>query len=278
MMSAIRQDSRNIEKEKFPRSPFAFNGTARPQEIIGDFHYQLPRKEEVNQGLLKQRAGFIMTSYVNSRREIPRYVIILRDGVSESQHTMVMRNEFPAIKEGIQKALDDINKVSKTEIPRFAVSIVTKRHSHRLYQKKGNVIFNIPPMVAIDTEIVKKSGNELIFVSHCPLQGTAQPILVNTLINENVFNSNDELVRLLAALSCTHQKSTSIVSLPETIYAADEYAKRGSDVFEAYKIWLAQRRETLPMKQMNEERQYDWEVITENLCYHTSRFKKTRIA
>uniref|UniRef100_A0A1I7U485 Piwi domain-containing protein n=1 Tax=Caenorhabditis tropicalis TaxID=1561998 RepID=A0A1I7U485_9PELO len=257
---------------------FAFNGTSRPQEIIGDFHYQLPRKEEVNQGLLKQRAGFIMTSYVASRKGIPENIVILRDGVSEGQHMMVVSNEFPAIKEGIQEALEAINKVNKANhaIPKFALSIVTKRHAHRLYQKKDEVISNVPPMIAIDTEIVKKSGNELIFVSHCPLNGTVQPIIVNTLINENVFKSNAELVRLLAALSCAHQKSTSIVSLPETIYAADEYAKRGSDVFETYKAWMSQRGIALPM--IEEESQYDWDKITQELCYHTSVFKKIRMA
>uniref|UniRef100_A0A1I7TI51 NR LBD domain-containing protein n=1 Tax=Caenorhabditis tropicalis TaxID=1561998 RepID=A0A1I7TI51_9PELO len=63
---------------------------------------------------------------------------------------------------------------------------------------------------------------------------TVWAIIVNTLINETVFKSNDELVCLFAAFSCTHQKSTSIASLPET---ADEYAKRGSEIFETYKLY-----------------------------------------
>ena len=66
-------------------------------------------------------------------------------------------------------------------------------------------------------------------------KGTAQPLLVNMLYNDDIFKTNDEIVQLLAAMCCAHQSSNRIISLPETIYAADEYAKRGANMFQAYK-------------------------------------------
>uniref|UniRef100_A0A1I7TES2 Piwi domain-containing protein n=1 Tax=Caenorhabditis tropicalis TaxID=1561998 RepID=A0A1I7TES2_9PELO len=253
---------------------FAYNGTLDPEVIIGDFHYQLPRNEEVDEAILRQRAGMMLNHYVDSRKTFPENIVILRDGVSEGQHKMVVDKEFTAIKQGIQTALKNIYNNKPFSMPKFALSIVTKRHAHRLF-KNDTKIENVKSMIAIDSGIVKKSANELIFVSHCPLKGTAQPILVNTLINESVFSNNNQLVNVLAALSCAHQKSTTIVSLPETVYAADEYAKRGADIFETYKMW---HKGTLPTIEDNDGVvQYNWSLITRDLCYHQSAFKNRRI-
>ncbi|KAF1768746.1 hypothetical protein GCK72_000559 [Caenorhabditis remanei] len=252
---------------------FGFNGTAHPEAIIGDFHYQLPRTEQVDDEVLKTRANFILTQYATARKKFPDQIVILRDGVSEGQHAMVVNDEFAAIKDGIMTCLKN-NK--QTKVPALALLIVTKRHANRLFVKDTQGISNVPPLTAIDQGIVRKNGNEVIFVSHCPLQGTAQPIVINMLHNEKVFKTNDELVQLMSVMCCAHQSSTTIVSLPETIYAADEYAKRGADIFQAYK---SQPGVVLPTKVTEETgEQLDFLNITQTLCYFKSSFKGRRIA
>ncbi|CAB03833.1 Piwi domain-containing protein [Caenorhabditis elegans] len=249
---------------------FGFNGTACPEAFIGDFHYQLPRHEQVDEHLLKLRARFMLNHYITSRKKYPQQVVILRDGVSEGQHKMVRNEEFQAIKQSIMNVFNE----KKAKAPSFALLVVTKRHANRLLIKDQNGYTNVPPLTAIDQTIVKKQGNEVIFVSHCPLNGTAQPIVINTLVNDGIFKTNDQLVQFITALCCAHQKSTNIVSLPESIYAADEYAKRGADLFQSYKL----KHRDLPTTTIDDSTQLDYEKITLILCFQTSSFKNKRIA
>lgn len=248
---------------------FGFNGTKTAEAIIGDFHYQLPRKEKVDGAVLKTRARFMLNHYLTSRRQYPEHVVVLRDGVSEGQHGMVRSEEFPMIQQGIMEVFN----AGKKSAPAFALLIVTKRHANRLYVKDDTGIINVPPLTAIDQAIVRNNGTEVIFVSHCPLNGTAQPIVINMLLNEKVFKTNDELVKLMAVLCCAHQSSTTIVSLPETIYAADEYAKRGSDLFQAYKTQCLESRTPLPTDQ---DGQLDFLTLTQKLCYQSTKTFNTR--
>ncbi|KAF1749177.1 hypothetical protein GCK72_025644 [Caenorhabditis remanei] len=260
---------------------FAYNGTKTPDAVIGDFHYQLPRKEQVDADVLTLRAKIMLNQYASSRKKLPEHIIIMRDGVSEDQHAMVMSEEFPAILSGIKEVFVAKNQKK----PRFAVIIVKKRHANRLYTKKNGVISNAPPLTAIDRKIVRRDGNELIFLSHGVIEirgeqkGTAQPLLVNMLYNDDIFKTNDEIVQLLAAMCCAHQSSNRIISLPETIYAADEYAKRGANMFQAYKQKCLQENVPIPTVSVGEnETQLNFMEITKQLCYDTSCFKAKRIA
>lgn len=96
-------------------------------------------------------------------------------------------------------------------------------------------MINARHLTVVDHTIVRQNLNEMIFLSHCPIIGTAQPILLNVLVNNNVFKTKEEIVKLITALCSTHQSSTNIISLPDTVFAADEYAKRGADIFFAFK-------------------------------------------
>lgn len=159
----------------------------------------------------------------------PTNVIILRDGVSEGQYRMVLGHEVVAIEKGFAVSLEK----RKLEMPSVAVIVATKRHANRLFVDNGKGMENVAPFLAVDHTIVRKDANEILFVSHCPLGGTSQPLLLNVLKNEQVFKSNLEIVDLMSALCAAHQASLNTISLPETIYAADEYAKRGADMFAA---------------------------------------------
>ncbi|EGT47963.1 hypothetical protein CAEBREN_07338 [Caenorhabditis brenneri] len=265
---------------------FAYNSTKSREMFIGDFAYQSSRHERVDEQILKEKTKDILNKYGISHHKAPSSIIILRDGVSEGQHQMVYDDEFPSIEQAVTEFVQEKNKFFKEQKknivvtqPAIALLVITKRHANRLYQRdEQGVIKNVSPLLAVDTVVVKKAGNEMLFVSHCPLKGTAQFIAVHTIINQKVFTKNDEIVRLLAALSCARQVSTSVVSLPESIYAADDYAKRGADLFREWKLLMVETGGEVPMVHTENGMQFDWRAITERLNYQNSCFKNIRIA
>lgn len=265
---------------------FSYNATKSLEMFIGDFAFQPSRHERVDEEILKEKTKDVLNKFGIAHGKAPTNIIILRDGVSEGQHLMVYENEFPAIQGAVTEFINEKNKMfkdTKKNIvlthPSMALLVITKRHANRLYERdqKGQIC-NVSPLLAVDTVVVKKAGNELLFVSHCPLKGTSQFIAVHTIVNQKVFTKNDEIVRLMAALSCAHQVSTSVVSLPESIYAADEYAKRGADLFKEWKTMLMEQGEPIPTMHTEQGLQYDWRAITEFLSYQNSIFKNIRIA
>ncbi|CAO4361089.1 unnamed protein product [Caenorhabditis nigoni] len=253
---------------------FGYNGTSVPEAIIGDFHYQLPRNEQVDPAVLTLRAKLMTNAYVKARKMWPANVLILRDGVSEGQNAMVRLEEFPAIQNGVMEAFKG-NK-DKNAKPAFALLVVLKTNSNRLYLKTPqNGIENVPPMTAVDHTIVKKEGVEIVMVCHHPLNGTAQPVLINMLVNERVFKTNEQIVNLMGATCCAHQVSTGITSIPEPICAADDYAKRGADLFTKYQ---EEKRNNMPTIEVDGVLQLDFDRITRDLCFEFTRFKLNRMA
>lgn len=265
---------------------FAYNSTKSQEKFIGDFAYQSSRHERVDQQILKEKTKDILNKYGISHNKAPSSIIILRDGVSEGQHQMVYDDEFPSIEQAVTEFVDEKNKFFKEKKmnivvtqPSIALLVITKRHANRLYERnEQGAICNVSPLLAVDTVVVKKAGNEMLFVSHSPSKGTAHFIAVHTIVNQKVFTRNDEIVRLLAALSCARQASTSVASLPESIYAADDYAKRGADLFREWKSLMSETGGEVPMLETRYGLQYDWNKITEKLCYENSVFKSIRIA
>ncbi|UMM11910.1 hypothetical protein L5515_000953 [Caenorhabditis briggsae] len=255
---------------------FGYNGTSVPEAIIGDFHYQLPRNEQVDPSVLTLRAKLMTNAYVKARKMWPANVLILRDGVSEGQNAMVRLEEFPAIQKGVMDAFKG-NK-DKDAKPAFALLVVLKTNSNRLYLRTQTQsgIENVPPMTAVDHTIVKKEGVEMVMVCHHPLNGTAQPVLINMLVNEKVFKTNDQIVNLMGATCCAHQVSTGITSIPEPICAADDYAKRGADLFTKYQ---EENRNNMPtIEGPDGVLQLDFDKITRELCFEFTRFKLNRMA
>ena len=69
----------------------SFNGAEHPENFIGDFHYQEPRKEQVTSSILTDRVQWMLNLFTKHRK-LPENIIILRDGVSDGQFKMVSLN------------------------------------------------------------------------------------------------------------------------------------------------------------------------------------------
>lgn len=67
----------------------SFNGAKNAETFIGDYHFQLPRKEEVGDHILIDRIKWMLGLFYKNRKRLPENIFFLRDGVSEGQYNMV---------------------------------------------------------------------------------------------------------------------------------------------------------------------------------------------
>ncbi|KAK6043097.1 hypothetical protein COOONC_19397 [Cooperia oncophora] len=100
--------------------------------------------------------------------------------------------------------------------------------------KQNPVAYGNPQAgTVVDTDVVRNDITEFYMQSHHAFQGTAKPTSYQVIVDENDM-SMDEVQSLMLALTFHHQISGAAVSLPEPVYQADEWAKRGNNIFNAY--------------------------------------------
>ncbi|EYB95206.1 hypothetical protein Y032_0162g3407 [Ancylostoma ceylanicum] len=251
---------------------FSFNGTAQPECFIGDYHFQTPRKERVESLILNARFKWMLGLYSRHRGKWPRSILITRDGVSEGQYRMVVEEELGAIKE----ACEEFGRLNGEEswMPLFTVIIATKRHNARFFVQNGRIIENPKPATVVDTDVVRNDITEFYIQSHRPLQGTAKATSYQVIVDENNISS-DEIQSLMLALTFHHQISDAPVSIPEPVYQADEWAKRGKDIWKAY----TDRHNAILMKERGEYAEYpiDFEAMTKRLAFWNTKLENRRV-
>ncbi|CAB3410843.1 unnamed protein product [Caenorhabditis bovis] len=247
---------------------FSFNGASHKEAFIGDFHYQYPKREQVDSNILKRRMKWMIDKFVTNRRKYPAFILIIRDGVSEGQYAMVMTEELTAIRAACQEVAQQKNL--KNWSPKFALVIATKRNSARFFMQNGQNIANVKPLTVIDQDITRSNINEAYIVSANAIQGTAKPICYQLLRNEIGFKNMDEFESFMLALTFHHQICESPISLPEPVYQADEFAKRGNAMWKAY-----ERIHSIP--KIEDGNAADFEFMTENLSYWHSKLDGSRI-
>uniref|UniRef100_A0A7I4XZM4 Piwi domain-containing protein n=1 Tax=Haemonchus contortus TaxID=6289 RepID=A0A7I4XZM4_HAECO len=250
---------------------FSFNGAVHREMFIGDYHFQIPRREKVEHSVLNARFKWMLELFLKNRGVWPEHVIITRDGVSEGQYRMVIDEELFAIKE----ACEEFGNIRGRDswMPRFTVIVATKRHNARFFVEKRG-IENPLPATVVDTDVVRNDITEFYIQSHRPVQGTAKPTAYQVLVDDNDM-SMDGVQSLMLALTFHHQISGAPVSLPEPVYQADEWAKRGKNVFNAF-----MERYNPPLKK--ERGEYaalpiDFEEMTNKLAFWHTELEDRRV-
>lgn len=67
--------------------------------------------------------------------KLPKYVLYLRDGVSESQYIAVRRSEVDHIHGVFRELATELKiKLSEKDLPQITAIVVTKRHHTRFYE------------------------------------------------------------------------------------------------------------------------------------------------
>uniref|UniRef100_A0A915E8P9 Piwi domain-containing protein n=1 Tax=Ditylenchus dipsaci TaxID=166011 RepID=A0A915E8P9_9BILA len=139
----------------------------------------------------------------------PKYIFVLRDGLSEGQFAMAVDEKLKAIKRGCAEFDPE-------------------------YHPKFVFVIESCAWLCDRRQFVREDCPEFFMQSHYPLKGVGKPVEYSVLVDE-IGVSQDELQGLLNSLCYSHQIVNSAISLPEPIYQADELAKRGQNNYLAMK-------------------------------------------
>ncbi|KAL3985659.1 Piwi domain family protein [Acanthocheilonema viteae] len=250
----------------------SFNGARCPETFIGDYSFQEPRKEQVTSSILEERIYWILSLFCGNRNGmLPDTVIITRDGVSEGQFKMVMEDEIEAIRQGMRN-FGKAEAGTENYSPNVVCIIACKRHNKRFAVENGRSLENCLPLTVIDRDVTRPDTTEFFMQSHKIIKGTGKLPAYSMPINEANLTM-DEAQSLMMALCFTHQIVNQAISIPEPIYQADEWAKRGRNNFRAM-LRRVGGKERLPILNGGS---IDWNRVTRRLCYMDTGLELTRV-
>lgn len=157
--------------------------------------------------------------------DLPRRIIVFRDGVSEGQFEKTVNTEVGAIKRAARFIGERILKI--TYEPKITFIVVQKRHHTRFFfdQRDSDNKRNALPGTVVDRGIVHPKNFEYYLYSHPGLQGTSRPTKYQVLYDENRMTSDS--VQLLSYQLCfLYARTQRAVSIPSPVYYAHLTADR----------------------------------------------------
>ncbi|KAF2643560.1 Piwi-domain-containing protein [Massarina eburnea CBS 473.64] len=166
-----------------------------------------------------------------NQNRLPTKVIVYRDGVSEGQYSIVMREEYPHFVKAFEKLYGKADKH-----PKISIVVVGKRHHTRFYPtdeggtdgKTGNP----KPGTVVDRGVTGEKLFDFFLLAHQGLQGTSKPAHYVVLKDENKFGA-DQLQGLTHNLCYTFARATRAVSICPPAYYADLLCERGRSYLHA---------------------------------------------
>nr|GMD04126.1 protein argonaute 2-like [Ipomoea batatas] len=162
----------------------------------------------------------LVNTYARLNYVKPKKIVIFRDGVGESQLSMVLNEELDDFKKAICDAKYQ---------PTVTLVVAQKRHPTRMFlqnRRDGGGSSNVPPGTVVDTVVVHPSEFDFYLYSHYGSIGTSKPTHYYVIHDENRFTS-DDLQRLIYNLCFTSARCTKSVSLIPPVFYADLVAYRG---------------------------------------------------
>ncbi|CAG8475064.1 Piwi domain-containing protein [Rhizophagus irregularis DAOM 181602=DAOM 197198] len=171
-------------------------------------------RQEVISDLAEMVKELLKTFYMTCGRK-PERILFYRDGVSEGQFSIVLKDETKSIKEAC-RSLDEKYK------PTITFVVVQKRHHTRFFPtnaRDGDRTGNCSSGTVVDSTIVHPFEFDFYLQSHPNLQGTSRPMHYHVLLDENVFNA-DSLQTLTYNLCYNFARCTRAVSIVPPVYYA----------------------------------------------------------
>ncbi|GES77892.1 piwi domain-containing protein [Rhizophagus clarus] len=202
--------------------------------------------DEMIKDILKEYCDYQKRKGKVNKNEAPRlppYIIMYRDGVSESQFERVLRWELPKIREacaGFRAGYE----------PKIIFSVVGKRHHTRIFpinpqsKKEADRNGNCLVGTVVDKKITHPTLNDFYLQSHYANQGTARPSHY-TILHDDIKLTIDEFQGLSNTLCYNFQRTTSSVSIPAPTYYAHLTCARA-------KMYLTVSRGTIRLPKVHE--------------------------
>lgn len=163
---------------------------------------------------------------------LPTKVIVYRDGVSEGQYPVVLREEWPSFAEAYKKLYG-----AEKNFPKSSLVICTKRGHTRFYPTKQEDSegrnLNVKPGTVVDRGITGERLFDFFLVAHAGLQGTSKPAHYICLRDENKLGA-DQLQRITHNLCYVYGRATRAVSVCPPAYYADLVCERGRSYLHSF--------------------------------------------
>ncbi|KAJ7485142.1 argonaute-like protein [Mycena galericulata] len=166
--------------------------------------------------------------YEKKNKALPQRIIVFRDGVSEGQFDIVVREEKAQILEAFQK-LTTGHRGPKPYRPAVSIVICGKRHHARFYPTTSNLADkngNTQPGTVVDKGVTTVFDFDFYLQAHAGLQGTVKPTHY-TVVYDELKLSADELQQGSNDFSYLYARATKAVSLIPAAYYADLACERG---------------------------------------------------
>lgn len=163
----------------------------------------------------------LMTAALKKYRDLngglPDRIIVYRDGVGDGQLKTVVNHEVPQLKASFKDLPTDYS-------PKFAVVIVKKRISARIFhQPSVDALSNPPPGTVVDSVITKKQWYDFFCVSQSVRQGTVSPTHYNV-IEDSTGLLPDHFQRLTYKLTHLYYNWPGTVRVPAPCQYAHKLA------------------------------------------------------
>ena len=170
---------------------------------------------------------------------LPENILVYRDGVSEGQYGMVLKDELPNLRDACKKRYPPA--MQARGLPRISIAIVGKRHHTRFYptteQGSDGRTGNCQPGTVVDRGVTQARNWDFYLQAHTALQGTARPAHYYMVYDEiftgdkpePVFagkNKADELEQLTMASSHVFGRATKVISTVAAARYADMVCER----------------------------------------------------
>ncbi|KXH25802.1 piwi domain-containing protein [Colletotrichum simmondsii] len=165
-----------------------------------------------------------------NKGNLPEYIVIYRDGVSEGQFTQVLDIELPMIRQACTAMYGNRR-------PKISIIVSVKRHQTRFYPTSEADMDpksrNIKNGTVVDRGITQARYWDFFLTAHTALKGTARPAHYTVLLDE-IFRDKygvgdraaDSLEKLTHDLCYSFGRATKAVSICPPAYYADIVCER----------------------------------------------------
>ncbi|OTA85831.1 hypothetical protein M434DRAFT_376742, partial [Hypoxylon sp. CO27-5] len=191
---------------------------------LGQWPAVLRRQEKPRQEMVTHLEEMLDTRLqlwrTKNNGNLPKNILVYRDGVSEGQYKVVRNEELPKLKKACQKVY------GKENMPDITIVIVAKRHHTRFYTMKNE---NPTPGTIVDHGVTDVFYWDFFLQPHKPLRGAARPTHY-FVVHDQIFRKKygkeggkaaDKLETFTHNLCFIFGRTTGAVSICTPAYYAD---------------------------------------------------------
>eukprot|EP00667_Euglena_gracilis_P001883 EG_transcript_1884 len=157
-------------------------------------------------------------AYQALHRQPPERVVVVRNGVGESQYGTMGRQEVMVVKEEVEKACGPV--------PLLVLLTIKDTRARVFKVDRGAVVNPVPGTVVSGGTIRNSAGyDEFLVVAHGTTQGTVQPLKIVVLHNSIPGLPLVDVQRFVVQLCCNYFNFFGAVKMPSPIMYASKLLK-----------------------------------------------------